>query len=134
LASCQRYADGNGDWHPYLGPLDASLAFVISKNLTRRHLDESQRAMVAAKIATLKDGQRQVGQLADVPTQETAATMLNVGERSVRRAREVIERGDPELVSSVERGEVAVSAAAEFAKQPVEEQRKQIAEAGVPAH
>jgi hypothetical protein len=60
--------------------------------------------------------------------------MLNVGERSVRRAREVIERGDPELVSSVERGEVAVSAAAEFAKQPVEEQRKQIAEAGVPAH
>jgi hypothetical protein len=35
----------------------------------RRHLDESQRAVVAAKIATLQDGQRQVGQLADVPTQ-----------------------------------------------------------------
>src|SRR4051794_29764361 len=34
------------------------LAFVVSLNLKRRHLDESQRSMVAAKIAILKDGQR----------------------------------------------------------------------------
>jgi hypothetical protein len=35
----------------------------------------------AAKIATLKDGQRQVGQLAEVPTQSKAAAMLRVSER-----------------------------------------------------
>jgi hypothetical protein len=57
------------------------LAYVISLNLRRRHLDESQRAMVAARIATLQDGQRQAGQLAEVPTQEEAARMLGVGER-----------------------------------------------------
>jgi hypothetical protein len=32
-----------------------------------------QRAMVAAKLATLQDGQRQVGKFADVPTQAEAA-------------------------------------------------------------
>jgi len=35
------------------------LAFVIAKNLTRRHLNESQRAMVAAKIANLAVGSNQ---------------------------------------------------------------------------
>jgi hypothetical protein len=67
---------------------------------------------LATRIATLGDGQRQVGQLADVPTQEQAAEMLNVGERTVRRAREVLNEGVPEVISAVERGAVSVSAAA----------------------
>ena len=68
--------------------------------------------MVAAKIANLEHGQRQTGQLAVVPTQEQAAALLNVGERSVRRAREVLDDGAPELLAAVERGDVSVSAAA----------------------
>ena len=36
----------------WAGDIDDLAAFVISKNLRRRHLDESQRAaMVAAKLA-----------------------------------------------------------------------------------
>jgi len=116
---------------PYRG--NDPVAFVISANIRRRHLDASQRAMVAAKLATLRDGQRQVGQLADVPSQAEAATMLNVGERGVRRAREVLDRGTPELAHAVESGEVSVSAAATVASLPEDEQREVLADGGAKA-
>ncbi len=78
---------------------------MLSLNLHRRHLSESQRAMVAGKIANLQDGQRadQAASI-DAPaiTQSVAAEMLNVGRASVQRAREVIESGSPLLERAVE--------------------------------
>ena len=53
--------------------------------------------------------------------------MLNISERSVRTAREVIDRGAPELVHAVERGAVSVSAAADVAELPEDEQREVVA-------
>lgn len=103
------------------------VAFVLSENLHRRHLNESQRAMVAAKLATLRDGQRKVGKFADVPSQAAAASRLSTSERSVRHAREVLDRGSEDVVKAVERGELAVSAAAELTKLPEEKQRAVLA-------
>jgi N6-adenosine-specific RNA methylase IME4 len=104
---------------------DDPVAFVVSLNLHRRHLDESQRAMVAGKLATLSDGQR--ADLVEGLPIGRAAELLNVGERTVARAREVQQRGAPELVDAVESGMVSVSAAADVAELPKEKQREIVA-------
>jgi N6-adenosine-specific RNA methylase IME4 len=102
------------------------LAFVISKNLQRRMLDESQRAMVAAKLANMRQGER-----TDLPSiegksisQTDAAMMLNVGRASVERAKTVQRDAVPEIVKAVEQGQLAVSLAARASKLPEGEQRK----------
>src|SRR5262245_24632945 len=105
---------------------DDPVSYVISLNLRRRHLDESQRAMVAAKLATLRRGDNQHSPIGET-SQAKAATLLNVGKRSVERVVEVRDHGAPELVQAVERGNVSVSAAADIATQSVDEQREIVA-------
>ena len=99
--------------------------WVISRNLHRRHLSESQRAKIAAKLAKLKHGdvasQKDDRQIC--LSQKEAANMLQVSERSVRNAKVVEEHGSPELNEAVERGEVAVSKAAKIAKEVPKERQ-----------
>jgi hypothetical protein len=63
----------------------------VGSNLKRRHLDETRRALVAARVANIQLGENQhSGGSAQVPIlpikQVTAAAMLNVSERSLRNA------------------------------------------------
>jgi ParB-like nuclease domain len=97
-------------FRPFQG--DDPIAFVISLNLKRRHLDESQRAMVAAKLATMKRGDNQHSPIGET-SQAKAAELLNVGKRSVERAKMVRDQGEPKLIEAVERGDVSVSGAVE---------------------
>jgi N6-adenosine-specific RNA methylase IME4 len=99
------------------------VAFVVSKNVARRHLDESQRALAAAKIATLQKGRPIENASIEAFSQNDAATLLNVSRSGVQRAREVLNEGTPELVRAVERGQIAVSKAAELTKAAPEFQR-----------
>lgn len=102
------------------------LAFVLSLNLHRRHLDESQRSLIAARLANLKlgDNQHKQGTPIDGPiSQPEAGKLLNVGTRGVQRGRVVLERGAPELIAAVDAGKIAVSAAAQIAERSKEQQR-----------
>ena len=90
------------------------VAFVVSLNLKRRHLNESQRAMVAAKLANMPHGgDRRSNQVVnsqfEIVTQTEAAELLNVSEWTVNKAAKVKESA-PELVQAVESGKVSVSA------------------------
>jgi len=99
-----RYRDWDGE-----GDL---VKFVVSLNLHRRHLTPSQAGMVAATIANLKWGEKPEWSIDHSGSNEQAAGMMNVSERSVRRARIVRDNAVPELIEAVESGEISISAAA----------------------
>lgn len=108
--------DGSGD----------VVQYVLSLNLHRRHLDASQRALVAARVANLNNGQRPTSAnlQSTAITQAQAAEQLNVSPRSVASAKTMLTNGIPELVAEVERGDLAVSRAAQIARLPEDEQRE----------
>lgn len=81
--------------------------FVVSLNLKRRHLTESQRGMVASRLAKMPVGANQHSEGLPIGR---ASNMLNVGKRTVARAKEVTEKGAPELIAAVDAGEASVSA------------------------
>jgi hypothetical protein len=85
--------------------------FVISKNLARRYMSESQRAMVAAKLADMPQGARSDLRPIGAMSTTDAAEALNVGKRSVTRAKAVRKSGNLKLVEAVEAGTMSVAAA-----------------------
>jgi len=94
-----------------------ALAFVLSVNLHRRHLTESQRAMVAAKIARLPHGRAEKKKEANLPLTPTiaeAAQRLSVSPRLVRQARTVL--ANKAETKAVEKGAKTVNAAAKEVK------------------
>ncbi len=97
------------------------LAFVISLNLQRRHLDESQRAVVGWRIATMKlgDNQHKKGGSSNSPTlsQASAAKLVRVSVTSIGYAAKVGASGTKKLLKAVEDGKIAVSVAAKLAGQ-----------------
>jgi hypothetical protein len=60
----------------------------------------------------------QAANLPHVPTQAEAAGRLNVGERTVRNARVVLDKGTPQLVKAVDPAPIIVRAASFMASTP----------------
>ena len=104
-----------------------AIAFSISANIRRRHLDESQRAMIGAQLvefmeaaklpadSTAAAGTSNAGNQEKIKSREKAAEALNVSGRSIQDAIKVRTNGAPELISAVNAGQVSVSAAAQVA-------------------
>lgn len=115
----------------WFGESEDLTKFVVGLNLHRRHLNESQRAMVAAKLANLENGHRATfANLQSTVTQSDAAEMLQVSPRSVADAKAVQSQGSPELIEKVEKGEIAVSTAAVIAKELPREEQVEVVEQG----
>lgn len=123
--------DVDGDFDP--------VAWVLSMNLHRRHLSETQREAIAAKVANLKHGD--VKSQKDDPqncashkTVNEAAEQLNVKPRSVENAKSAIKGGCDELIHAMEAGEIPSSTAANLVKAvPDKKEQAKIVKQGIGA-
>jgi len=126
--------DGKGDL----------LAFIISKNLHRRHLQPSEAAAVAVSIkeiwkeqakqkqtANLKRGKESSVYLNSDKRSEDpvhcnikAAKLMGVGHDSVAKASKVKKKGVPEVFDAMAAGKLSVNTAAEISELPHDEQRQ----------
>ena len=111
------------------GYIDKDLPEILmALNMRRRHLNESQRAMVAARIKPYlsEEARARMGHPKDPEkkpkaeefgqARDHAAARLAVSARSVTNAEKVLTLGVPELIRAVDDGAIAVSAAAKAAK------------------
>jgi len=73
---------------------DDPTAYVVSLNLHRRHLNESQRALVAARLAKMQPGRPRKNASRESVTQPVAAEALHVGRATVQKARKVLEKAE----------------------------------------
>lgn len=112
---------------------DSPLDFVLSANLSRRHLNESQRAMVAAKLREMSKTPKVLAHLEE-PVLQTkdldahlqicstelsipdVSKVLNVSPRSIANANTVLAKGTAEQIKAIENGNQSVSAAAKELK------------------
>lgn len=92
-------------------------AFVISKNIMRRHLTPSQRAMLVAKFTNLSKGQRAdlVNTTSGLSIRQ-AAEIAGVSRAVVQDAKSVRERGTPEQIAAVETGAMGARTAVDQIK------------------
>lgn len=106
------------------------ISFVMDHNIHRRHLNESQRAMIAAKLATMRLGDNQhmkEGVETSTPSVPAAraAEMLNVDRHTVFSAKKVLNEGTAEEIRAVEHGTASVSTIAKEirAKRPAADRK-----------
>ena len=116
----QRAADAVGItplYRDFIGSDKEALDFVIRHNLTRRHLNETQRAVIGSRLANMErggDGSNQHSKSANLHnskvTQSEAATMMNVSPRMVATVK-AIEKAAPELIARMESGQMTANEA-----------------------
>jgi N6-adenosine-specific RNA methylase IME4 len=101
------------------------LRYVIDKNRVRRHLDDDQRRMVAAKIAQLGRGRRDPNlSNGEIWSRAEAAGLMSVDIQGVDRAKVILNRGTEELQKAVEERRATVRSAAQVATLPREKQHE----------
>ena len=112
---------------------DDPLGLIASLNDHRRHDEPSERAMVGARMANLKQGQMGNGRVESsmelstpIITIERAAELSGSTPANIKRAKPIVQSGIQELQDMVDRSEISIRAGSEVAKLPEDEQREAV--------
>lgn len=131
-----RFRDFNGDGDP--------IDYIVSVNIKRRHLTQSQKATCVAKIANLPRGNPNLKtsktptnpkSVQDTELGKTAAQVakeIGVSTSTVEQAKRVIREAPKETVEEVERGEKSVATAVKEIKAAKEKTEKHLDKTGYP--
>lgn len=131
---------------------DDPVTYVLSLNLHRRHLSETQRSVVGARAKPLyekiakerlhdaqeRGRQKQKGTVANLPqsngetkrapsSRDMAAEAVGVSGRSIDYATDVLRRGTAAMIAAVEADKIAVSTASRMVSLEPEEQDEYVA-------
>lgn len=95
--------------------------FVCDRNLHRRHLNTSQKAMAAAKLAELSSGRPPMNKNAElvqhyVLTNGEAAKLAGVCEKTITNAREIHTHGSPDEIANVCNGLAAITSTSDVVR------------------
>jgi hypothetical protein len=107
-----------------LASREDAMIWICENQIHRRNLNELQRAMVGDTIATLKQGARTDLSPIGGMSQPKAAEAMNVGARSIQRARVIRQHGSPKLIEAATRGIISGSVGEALSKLPLEEQER----------
>lgn len=80
----------------------------IITNEQYRLMTPGQRAMVGARLAKIPPGVKKSECTEPVVTLTEAAVMVGLSKNTVMRARVILERGTPEMISAVEEGKIGI--------------------------
>lgn len=111
---------------PYGG--NDPLGHVLSINLHRRHLTQSQRAMVGARVVDWERGMNQnTDGCANLHSRKDVAKQLSISERAISAARRVRDRGVEELSDAIRDGRISVDTGEALSHLEDEAQREALA-------
>src|ERR1044072_4333057 len=105
-------------------------AYVISKNLRRRHLSDSQRASIAGKLTNLGRGRRSKSSTSAAAREnppiggvsiQQSASLMETPARPTERARLVHQNGIEDRREAVDRDQIPISVAEKIARLPEDE-------------
>jgi N6-adenosine-specific RNA methylase IME4 len=140
LRACK--AAGVAPRHVVLDAVRDPIAYVLSVNLQRRHLNASQRALLAVEVEKMYAAQAPRGRpradvkspaslpelsAAERESRSKAASQLNVSGRSVQTAKKVANEASAPVVEAVRAGRIAVDDAVKVVSLPPERQAQLVA-------
>lgn len=121
--------DEKGSWLYFAnfgGNEDEALSFVESKNMARRHLNPSQKALAAATFAKMRMGDKYHQHTGFIEAEQDAAKKFNAPVSSVTHARKVMQRSTPNLIRMAQQGDLRLHQLRQLSDELTEDEQKKL--------